>query len=127
MDRLTRAGAMAVYLDRYWRVLQADRLPRGLDLALFDAAVNLGCPTAVRLLQRVLRITDDGLVGPETLGAVKAFRPLSELLTQYSALRAHTYEALAAKSPEKYQKYMHGWRLRCYRVAVEAGRLCGNS
>jgi lysozyme family protein len=44
----------------------------GLDLALFDFAVNSGVGRAVKTLQSIVGSTPDGLVGPNTLSAVKA-------------------------------------------------------
>lgn len=68
---LQRAEAARIYHDGYWRRVQADRMPPGLDLALFDFAVNSGPDRAVRALQAVLGVRMDGLVGPVTLGAIK--------------------------------------------------------
>jgi len=69
--KLTSAEASAIYRRFYWDVLRADELPRGLDLALFDFAVNSGPPRAVAMLQRVLGVEADGLVGPITLAAAR--------------------------------------------------------
>ena len=44
-------------------------MPPGLDLAVFDLAVHSGPLRAVRLLQAVLGVEADGIVGPVTLGA----------------------------------------------------------
>src|SRR5829696_5104608 len=66
---LTSAEAAAIYRWLYWDVVRADELPPGLDLAVFDLAVNSGPARAVRMLQNVLGVTVDGIVGPETLKA----------------------------------------------------------
>lgn len=119
---LSRSGALAIYHSRYWEAIRGDLLPRGLDLALFDAAVNMGPPTAVKLLQRVLRVKDDGIVGPETLKAIHDFRPASELRAQYNGLRIRTYFDLARSKPI-YQQYLFGWVCRMFRLADESGRI----
>lgn len=127
IERLTRLGALAIYHDRYWRVIQGDLLPRGLDLAVYDAAVNMGVPTSIRLLQRVLRIAEDGLMGPETLAAIHGYRPQSELRAAYNELRLRSYEAIAANKPATHAKFLFGWRMRVLRLADEAGRVGGRA
>lgn len=124
IDGLTRLGAIAIYHARYWNVIQGDKLPRGLDLVLFDCAVNMGPPQAVRLLQRVLRVPEDGILGPQTLKAARAFRPASELRALYNEIRERTYSDLAATKPV-YKPHLYGWRCRLFRLADEAGRIGG--
>lgn len=124
---LTRIGAMAIYHARYWRALQADKLPRGLDLCVYDAAVNMGVPMAVRLLQRVLRVADDGIMGPTTLAAARAYRPQSELRALVNEIRLRSYEDIAKARPETHSRYLYGWRMRVLRLADEAGRVGGSA
>ncbi len=61
----------AIYRARYWDAVAGDRLPKGLDLAVFDFAVNSGPMRAVKYLQAALGVAQDGIVGPVTLGAVR--------------------------------------------------------
>jgi lysozyme family protein len=119
--RLTREQAFELYRLHYWQAVQADRLPVGIDLLVFDAAVNLGPETAVRLLQRVLRVREDGKVGPETLVAAEGFLPGGELRALYSEIRLRHYEDLVRLRPV-HTPSLYGWRLRVMRVADEAGR-----
>ena len=60
----------AIYRARYWDAVAGDELPEGLDLAVFDFAVNSGPVRAVAYLQAALGVAQDGIVGPVTLGAV---------------------------------------------------------
>lgn len=124
IERLTREDALDVYHANYWAPLNADALPRGLDLIVFDMAVNTGLVNAVKLLQRVLRIREDGQVGPQTIAAAKAYKPQSELRVLVNELRMRTYEDLAKRKPF-YLQYLYGWRCRVMRVADEAGRVGG--
>lgn len=66
---LTAAEATAIYRSRYWNAVHGDALPKGLDYAVFDYAVNSGVSTAVKALQRTLGVADDGSIGPVTLAA----------------------------------------------------------
>lgn len=66
---LTRAEASRIYRALYWDLCRGGELPPGIDLAVFDYAVNSGPDRAVRALQAVLGVAVDGIVGPLTLGA----------------------------------------------------------
>jgi lysozyme family protein len=68
---LQRAEAARIYRASYWDRTNAGKLPAGLDLALFDFAVNSGPDRAVRYLQAELAVAVDGHIGPLTLDAIK--------------------------------------------------------
>lgn len=72
---LTKAEALAIYRSRYWAAVRADDLFAGLDLAVYDWAVNAGPGRAVRGLQGLLDVPVDGGIGPVTLAAVRAVHP----------------------------------------------------
>ena len=63
--------AKAIYKAQYWDRIAANVLPLGLDLALFDFAINSGPSRAIKTLQRELKVSVDGIVGPITLRALK--------------------------------------------------------
>lgn len=73
VQELQRPEAAAIYRASYWDRCRADQLPPGLDLALFDFAVNSGPDRAIRLLQTELGVVTDGQIGPLTLAAVAAY------------------------------------------------------
>lgn len=52
-----------IYHDQYWVVVRASELPAGLDLAVFDMAVNCGVRTAIMRLQRCTSIRSTGTSG----------------------------------------------------------------
>jgi len=54
-------------------------MPDGVDYAVFDFAVNSGVSRAVRTLQKILQVKEDGVAGPLTLAAVTRF------VSQYGA------------------------------------------
>lgn len=71
VQKLTRDEAARIYRAGYWDLCRAGHLPPGLDLALFDYAVNSGPDRAVRTLQAALGVVVDGLVGPLTIAAAQ--------------------------------------------------------
>jgi len=67
---LAPADVEPIYRSLYWDRCAADALPPGLDLALFDYAVNSGPGRAIKALQAQVGAVADGFVGPLTLRAV---------------------------------------------------------
>jgi hypothetical protein len=55
----SQADINAIYREEYWDPF-CDGLPKGLDYLYFDMAVNAGPNRAAILLQRALKVTDDG-------------------------------------------------------------------
>ncbi len=72
VETLQRTEAAKIYRAGYWDRARGGELPAGLDLAVFDFAVNSGPDRAVRALQGLLGVVRDGQIGPVTLGALKA-------------------------------------------------------
>lgn len=68
---LSRAEAAKIYRASYWERSKAGSLPPGIDLLVFDYAVNSGPDRAIRTLQAELGVVADGQVGPLTLEALK--------------------------------------------------------
>jgi lysozyme family protein len=64
--------ASRIYASSYWRRVAGEALPAGIDLALFDYAVNSGPERAIKALQASLKVKADGDIGPLTLEALKA-------------------------------------------------------
>ena len=111
---LGRAEATAVYRRCYWDGVQGDELPAGLDLAVFDYAVNSGLARAARSLQVVLGLKPDGRIGPETVVTVSA-RDAAE------TIRALTRERLRIlRSLSTWPVFGRGWTSRTTRVEAEA-------
>lgn len=114
---LTRDEAAALYRARYWNAVRGDDLPAGLDLAVFDFAVNSGASRAVRALQRTLGVSVDGVVGPETLAAANARAP-SESIRTLCAARLAFLERLST-----FPVFARGWMRRIHAVESAAQKL----
>src|SRR5581483_2022155 len=69
---LTPSVVSPLYKAGYWDAVHADYLPKGVDLMVFDEAVNSGPRRAARMLQEALGVVRDGLVGPITINAATA-------------------------------------------------------
>ena len=67
MRSLTPEKVGPLYKANYWDRVKGDDLPAGLDLAVFDWAVNSGTGRAAKKLQAMIGTTADGGIGPNTL------------------------------------------------------------
>lgn len=68
--KLTPETVAPIYRKQYWDRVWGDDLPKGLDYAVFDFAVNSGPAKAVKSLQAALgmsRAEQDGIMGLNTL------------------------------------------------------------
>lgn len=73
MRSLTVSHVRALYKVKYWDAVKADELPQGLDLCVFDFAVNAGPNRAVRYLQKMVGADADGQIGPKTLSLITQY------------------------------------------------------
>jgi len=112
---LTKEEAAAIYRADYWEAACCDDLPSGLDLAVFDCAVNQGAGRAKRFLQQAARVTVDGRIGPVTLAAVRA-APSDALLIEFMARRMRSYGLLR----RLFRTFGLGWSRRLMAVHAEA-------
>jgi lysozyme family protein len=112
---LTIDNAKEIYRRDYWQLIHCDQFPSGLDLILLDCAINQGPYTAIKLLQRALRIKEDGLVGPETLNAAEVAMP--DVLDAFIAERALRYANHANASLATFGR---GWFRRLLRMHRQA-------
>lgn len=109
----------AIYRTLYWDVIMGDRLPAGLDLAIFDGAVNSGPRQAVKWLQRALGRTYtgsiDGVIGNLTLAAIDNYGDIAQLINAVQDRRIAFLQAL-----KTYQYFGRGWERRVSDVRKDA-------
>lgn len=66
---------VSLYHTEYWLPVCGDDLPRAVAVAVFDCSVNSGPTQAIKLLQRALRVKQDGIFGPMTQNAARNAAP----------------------------------------------------
>lgn len=71
---LGKEEATEIYRKSYWIKSGGDLLPVGIDYMAFDYGVNSGPAQAIKSLQRVVGVAVDGIVGGQTVAAVKAHK-----------------------------------------------------
>jgi len=96
---LTQSQAEEIYRKDYWLAVAGDKIPdQVLAENLLDFAVTSGPKTAVKVLQRILAVTTDGKIGPQTLGAI-AVADVRHLNVCLIGERLAFYVGLAAGNP----------------------------
>ncbi|WP_235890536.1 glycoside hydrolase family 108 protein [Martelella alba] len=117
--QITDNELQAIYRSRYWDLVKADQLPFGVDLVVFDAAVNSGPGQSMKWLQRGLNalkasevpLKDDGLIGPATLEALSSCSDHAALINDVCDRRLAMLRKL-----KTYPTFGKGWRARVGRM-----------
>lgn len=99
VKNLTKPQAEQLYKDRYWNPIGGDNLPAPVAMFAFDAAVNMGVPTAKRLL------TQSG--GD---------------LNKMAELRKQMYKDIATNDPAQ-AKYLSQWLERTDATLAQASKM----
>ena len=84
MKLLPLKKAKAIYRESYWDK-HFDYMPYRVAFNVFDACVNHGLRTGIKLLQRAVGAVDDGFMGRETLFKVMLAEELEVVLLFNSA------------------------------------------
>lgn len=101
--------AKAIYRRDFWAPLGDEAHP-AIKFAAFDFAVNSGIQTALRKLQRVIGVADDGHFGPLSRRALAAM-PVSDVLFLYSAERISFLASLST-----FAHFGRGWMRRMAKI-----------
>jgi len=108
------ATERAIYRSMFWNVIQGDQLPSGVDLVVFDMAVNGGPKEAGEMLQRCVGAEVDGQIGPKTLAALAGVSARA-LISDYSEDRDAYYRGL-----RNFPRFGDGWLNRVAKCEAEA-------
>lgn len=120
---LTEDDARRIYLDRYYHRPGFEELGNKptLEAVLLDSAVQHGPKQAVKFLQRALGVTEDGVLGPETLDAADRFSPGDSVLAARVLGRRLAFYARVLED-ESQRPFASGWMNRLSRVLDQAYR-----
>ena len=118
MKDLTHEDVEPIYKKNYWDRVKGDDLPDGLDLMIFDFAVNAGTGRAAKFIQKLVNTTVDGGIGPNTLGKIKEYvitYGIEETISSYALMRQNYYESLST-----FDTFGRGWTRRVSEVTEKA-------
>jgi lysozyme family protein len=106
----------AIYRKQYWNAIRGDELPAGVDLFVFDCAVNSGPFQAVKWLQRALgNVEVDGHLGESTLAALALCDDHDLLIADMAARRMGMLKSL-----KTWSDFGRGWSARVGNVKAIA-------
>jgi len=95
-----------LYYENYYNPLRIeDIVDEQLAIQVFDLGVNAGVNRSAKILQEVVRVKQDGIVGKNTLEAVNSDKQATE---SFRERRLKYYNSLA-ESNSTYQKFLKGW------------------
>ena len=118
MKDLTKEDVEPIYKKNYWDRVKGDDLPEGLDLCIFDFAVNAGPGRAAKFIQRLVKTTVDGGIGPNTLKCINdhvEHYGVATTIDQYQSERQNYYESLS-----NFETFGRGWTRRVNEVTEKA-------
>lgn len=96
-----------IYARYYWVPMHCGEMPNGLDFAVFQAGVNIGAGSAMRILQGLLGVPQDGAFGPITKEAL-AGQDTKDITYAYLNALHTKYGDIVANNPSK-QVFLAGW------------------
>ena len=115
------ATVEAIYRRRYWEPAGCAEFAAPLAFMHFDAAVNHGVGTAIRILQEAVGVDVDGEIGPQTRAAVTE-ASATRTLDRYAEIRRRRYRALP-----HFWRFGRGWLARVDKTLARAKALLNQS
>lgn len=106
VDHITKTEADEIVGAQYLDPVRFDDLPAGLDYSVADFAVNSGPARAVKELQKMVGVAQDGIMGAQTLAAIGR-ASIPELIGAYNDRRL-----AFMKSLKTWRTFGRGWSAR---------------
>lgn len=119
MRRLTPEMVKPFYKRLYWDRIRGDDLPGGVDFAAYDFAVNSGPYKVSKVMQEIAGVTQDGIIGPKSLEAIKMV-PVDEMVEGICMVRLAFLKNLAT-----WPTFGKGWAIRVAEVEKQAAQFAG--
>jgi len=111
---LTKERAIEIYYNDYWIPMNVERLMDDeLILRLFCFGVNAGQRTAIIILQKLIGVDADGIIGSETAMAVRHFE--GNVIDEFIKREKLFYVTLVQKKPKE-RPNLDGWLNRIERT-----------
>jgi lysozyme family protein len=109
--------AAKIYRQNYWNSVCCDQMPAGIDMCLFDLAVNSGYLKTIKILQAALGIYVNGILTEQTLSMAQKADP-HLLISAICQRRLSFLQRLAT-----FATFGRGWSARVVALEREAKNL----
>tara|TARA_Y100001973_G_C5208904_1_gene343817 strand:+ start:11325 stop:11870 length:546 start_codon:yes stop_codon:yes gene_type:complete len=117
MQGLSHDLVAPLYKTEYWDKCKCSSITlSGVDFYVFDIAVNSGVSRASKMLQKIISVKEDGIIGIKTLEKLNS-QDAKEIIHKLYAAREAFY-----KKAKGFQHYGKGWLKRnsdCKKHALE--------
>lgn len=112
---LTLNNAKEIYKENYWNKINGNEI-KNQDIAnnIFDCAVNCGVYVGSVLIQKVLVLKQDGIIGNITLGSINR-SAASCVVDRYKKNRVEYYIDICIKKKQN-KKFFFGWVKRAMEI-----------
>lgn len=110
VKNLTLERAAEIYRKSYWAQSGGDMLPAGLDYAVFNSGVMSGPARAVKILQQVVGVSPDGIVGLRTVDAVAKYGSVDTVIREYCSAYMDYLQSI--KGSQGFAANGRGWTIR---------------
>lgn len=119
LKQITDDQWLRIFKEGYWDPWKADQIKnQSIANIVVDWAWASGPVTAIKQVQRILGVVDDGVVGPKTLAAINAADPRT-LFAEIHAARLKFVENIVQKNPTQV-RFLKGWKNRINAIEFEA-------
>lgn len=117
-EQATAADCQTIRHAMYWNALHCGQLPPGINYMAYSAGLLAGCGYIARTVQRIVGVSQDGVIGKATLQAVNRYgdKPLMDAI--WAANR--DYFASLGKL-----QFLHGWNIRNDQDIAQAYLMAG--
>jgi len=120
VKNLALEESQAIYYSKYWKPLRLDEIQDELALLIFDQGVNRGLHSATMNVQQSLnqvrdeKIAEDGIMGPNTIEALKDANPKS-FSVEFFKQSQLDYARIVESDPSQ-AVFIEGWLHRTHRM-----------
>lgn len=104
---MPKSVAADIYYKHYAQPLSYDNLPAGVDYAVLDYGVNSGISRSAKVLQHIVGVPQDGIIGPLTIAAVNKYDPIHIINSIFDERVAFL------KGLSTWHLFGTGWSRRC--------------
>ena len=112
---LTLNEAKDIYNKNYWKKIKGDKInDQHVANNIFDCSVNIGVGSCVKIVQIIVNVKDDGIIGSITLNAINSLEPTC-LVNMIKLKRIEYYKEICRKKKQN-RKFFFGWVKRTLEV-----------